>query len=288
MLVKLIIICLLFFNVNLLKKFKNLANMIQNLQICQLAVVAIRATPSHKAEMVSQLLFGELFRIIDTQFNWLEIKLVNDGYQGWIDKNQHQKTDEIEINELENTKPYLTCKAFTKVYNPTKTFEFNLPFGSNLHFLKNNKLDFNGILNEFNSEDYILPNPTNFAQNLEKFARLFLNIPYLWGGKTHFGIDCSGFTQQVFKVLGIQLYRDAWQQAEQGTLVDFLETAKPGDLAFFDNPESRITHVGILLNGQQIIHASGRVKIDKIDNYGIFSEEQNIYSHKLRILKRYV
>lgn len=262
--------------------------MIINLQICKLPAIPLRATPSHKAEMVSQLLFGELFSIIDTQNNWLRIKLVNDGYQGWVDENQHQQTDGFEINELENAKSLLTCKAFTKVSDLTKSFEFNLPFGSNLHFSKTNILGFNWILNDLKTEDYILPNPANFAQNIEKFARLFLNVPYLWGGKTHFGIDCSGFTQQIFKVLGIQLYRDAWQQAQKGTVVDFLETAKPGDLAFFDNAEGHITHVGILLNPQQIIHASGRVKIDRIDNYGIFSEEQNGYSHKLRILKRYL
>lgn len=258
------------------------------IEICHLSVVPLRENPSHKAQMVSQLLFGELYSIIQTENNWLKIKITTDGYEGWIDKNQHQKTDETEAKMLHITLPNLTCKAFTQVYNPTKTIEFYLPFGSNLHFLNQKILSFNGISYPLKSDNYILPNKAFFFENIENYARLFLNVPYLWGGKTHFGIDCSGVTQQVFKVSGIQLYRDAWQQAQQGENVDFLDTANLGDLAFFDNEEGKITHVGMLLSKNQIIHASGRVKIDKIDNYGIFSEEKNEYSHKLKVLKRYV
>ncbi len=258
------------------------------LQICHLPLVPVRATPSHKAEMITQLLFGELYSILESENNWLKIKIIEDDYIGWIDKNQHQNTGEIEANKLQNSLPNIVCQAFTKIYNANKTVQFYLPFGSRLHFLDNTEISFNGILYPLKTDEFILPNPNNFAQNVEKFAFQFLNVPYLWGGKTHFGIDCSGFTQQVFIALGIKLQRDAWQQAQQGIVVDFLETAKHGDLAFFDNEEGRITHVGILLNKGQIIHASGRVKLDKIDNYGIFSEEQNIYTHKLRILKRYV
>lgn len=258
------------------------------LEICHLAVVPLRENPSHKAQMVSQLLFGELYSVIQTENNWLKIKIINDGYEGWIDKNQHKKNYESGANNLQITLPNLTCQAFTKVFNSDKTFEFYIPFGSNLHFAEEALSSFNGVLYPLNAEDYILPNKTNFIDNVEKYACLFLNVPYLWGGKTHFGIDCSGFSQQVFKVLGIQLYRDAWQQAQQGEDVGFLEMAQIGDLAFFDNEEGKITHVGILLNKNQIIHASGNVKIDKIDSYGIFSEEKNEYSHKLRIIKRYV
>jgi cell wall-associated NlpC family hydrolase len=121
---------------------------------------------------------------------------------------------------------------------------------------------------------------------LDIVAKSFLNTPYLWGGRTHYGIDCSGFTQAVFKLRGFDLKRDAWMQAEQGTVVDFLAEAKLGDLAFFNNSEGKITHVGIMLNNEQIIHASGRVKIDRIDGQGIYSEELKRYTHKLRIVKR--
>ncbi|MNL48577.1 Gamma-D-glutamyl-L-lysine endopeptidase [compost metagenome] len=121
---------------------------------------------------------------------------------------------------------------------------------------------------------------------MESLFKMFLNAPYLWGGRSILGIDCSGFTQVCYKILGIKLKRDAYQQADQGELVSFINEGKLGDLAFFDNAEGRITHVGILINSHQIIHASGRVRIDSIDHQGIFNEETQQYSHKLRIIKR--
>ena len=121
---------------------------------------------------------------------------------------------------------------------------------------------------------------------LERVAMRYLNAPYLWGGRSPFGIDCSGFTQMVFKFTGIKLLRDAYLQAEQGTVINFIEESQPGDLAFFTNEEGRITHVGIILKDQQIIHASGKVRIDKIDHFGIYSATQKKYSHQLKIIKR--
>ena len=115
----------------------------------------------------------------------------------------------------------------------------------------------------------------------------YLNTPYLWGGRSVFGIDCSGFTQMVFRQFGIRIKRDAWQQAEQGQLLGFIQEARAGDLAFFDNVEGRITHVGIMLDNGRIIHASGRVRVDPVDTQGIFNKELNMYTHKLRIVKRF-
>jgi cell wall-associated NlpC family hydrolase len=125
------------------------------------------------------------------------------------------------------------------------------------------------------------------AKILKQIAFKFLNTSYLWGGKSVFGIDCSGYAQMTYKFLNNQLPRDAWQQAEQGTLVNFLQEAQCGDLAFFDNEEGRITHVGILLNDHEIIHSSGKVRIDKIDTDGILNLETKQRTHKLRIIKRY-
>ena len=122
---------------------------------------------------------------------------------------------------------------------------------------------------------------------MEQIAKQYLNSPYLWGGKTPWGIDCSGFTQMVFKQKNVSIKRDAFQQAEQGEAVAFLAESKLGDLAFFDNEDGKITHVGILLNNETIIHASGKVRIDQIDNYGIMDADSKKYSHKLRFVKRF-
>ena len=119
-------------------------------------------------------------------------------------------------------------------------------------------------------------------------AYLFLNAPYLWGGKTIFGIDCSGFTQMVYKLNGHQLLRDASQQATQGDPLSFIEESEPGDLAFFDNEEGLITHVGIMLKDNHIIHASGKVRVDRIDHTGIYNNELRTHTHKLRVIKRII
>ena len=158
--------------------------------------------------------------------------------------------------------------------------------GCSLPFFKDNQLQFGGESYQFIGEA-LQPNPNKFAAELDSACRFYLNAPYLWGGRTPWGIDCSGLTQLVFKHFGIAILRDAAQQATQGETVDFLASAKAGDLAFFDNEEGRIIHVGILLSNQKIIHASGRVKIEKIDNQGIYSDELGRHTHKLRIIKRF-
>ena len=114
----------------------------------------------------------------------------------------------------------------------------------------------------------------------------YLNAPYLWGGRSPFGIDCSGFTQLVFKFAGIKLQRDAYQQGGQGSIINFIEEVQPGDLAFFSNDEGAIIHVGIMLKDNRIIHSSGKVRIDKIDHFGIYNAETKKHSHLLKLIKR--
>lgn len=256
--------------------------------ICHLPLIPLRASATHRAEMVSQVIFGQIYTITQTEENWLNIKLINDGYEGWIDKNQYQEMDALLAEKLSTQKIYYTANAITQAFNPAKKENIYIPFGAALHHLAHNVFNIGDDLYEIKNANVVLPEVKNFTKMVENTAQLFINAPYLWGGKTHLGIDCSGFTQQVFKLCGIQLPRDAWQQAQEGVLVDFLETVQLGDLAFFDNAEGKIIHVGMLLNKHQIIHASGKVKIDRIDNYGIFSEQLNAYSHTLRIIKRMV
>lgn len=247
--------------------------------ICNLAVIPLRAEASDKSEQASQLLFGETFEISDWTERWVKIVTSSDHYEGWIGRLQFAMLGHIAYKTLKQSPPPITYRAVTQAWKKPDNSVLYLPVGSSLVFLK-------GTTCQINSEQFEIIGEIGETENLDIIAKSFLNTPYLWGGRTHYGIDCSGFTQAVFKLRGIDLKRDAYMQAEQGSTVDFLAEAKLGDLAFFDNPEGKITHVGIMLNSELIIHASGRVKIDSLDNQGIYSEELKRYTHKLRIVKR--
>ncbi len=247
--------------------------------IINIAIVPLREEPAHRAQQLSQLLFGESFRVIAKQDQWLNVE--SEFYTGWIQAVQSFLLEEDEYENFKQKPVRLTHEPVTILRRKDLNTLLYVPAGSVLPGLTDGK--FNISTTVFELQHPLQPKQTD----LTAYARTYLNAPYLWGGRTHFGIDCSGFSQSVFLQNGIKIKRDAWQQAEQGTLVDFLQAAKPGDLAFFDNEAGRIVHVGIMLNNEQIIHASGSVKIDRIDDQGIFSAEQKKYTHQLRIIKRF-
>lgn len=254
--------------------------------ICRVAVAPLRADASDKAEIVSQLLFGEHVEIIQKEERWWLVQNGYDGYEGWMDFRQLASISQSEFADLHDCK-FFAPLSFNNVLTAADGSLYHLSPGSNLPFYKDGycfagaekfKLDF-----EPHNDQFI-----NFNSDIISTAKFFQNIPYLWGGRHLFGLDCSGFVQIVFKLLGIKLRRDASQQAEQGELVGFLAECKPGDVAFFDNDEGKITHVGIMLNNSEIIHSSAKVRIDPIDDQGIFNKELGKYTHKLRIIKRFV
>jgi hypothetical protein len=247
--------------------------------ICNLSVIPLRAEASDKSEQVSQILFGETFEILEWTERWVKVITTNDRYEGWIGRLQFVMLSHSDYNTLKEDPAPITYRAVTQAWKMPDNSVLYLPVGSSLVFLK-------GTTCEINNEQFEIIGEIGETDKMDITAKSFLNTAYLWGGRTHYGIDCSGFTQAVFRLQGIYLKRDAWMQAEQGKVVDFLAEARLGDLAFFDNAEGRITHVGIMLNSEQIIHASGRVKIDRIDSQGIYSEELKRYTHKLRIIKR--
>ncbi len=255
---------------------------------CILSSIPLRAKPSHQSEMISQLLFADVFEAFEQQDEWLQIKTQSDAYIGWIDAKQAIALTADVSEGLNIDSNFLTNEVNTLVLKGTAKSPVYLHAGTALPNYNEGKFSLASERYQVISSNVFMPNAEDFEGSVMETAKMFLNVPYLWGGKTHAGIDCSGFSQIVFKMLGLNLNRDAWQQAEQGEIVDFLTEAKAGDLAFFDNAEGKITHVGIMLNNSQIIHASGRVKIDRIDNQGIFSSDQNKYTHQLRIVKRYV
>lgn len=247
--------------------------------ICQVSVSPIRAEASDRSEMVTQALFGEKIEITETKKNWIKIKDDFDGYEGWADHKQFLEISEDEYHSIQNDK--FASESFNlAVENETPV---TLPMAAHLPNLSGGKIRFGKKELEYLGEFQ--------AGNLDKsdipdLTMMYLNTPYLWGGKSVFGIDCSGMVQQVYKFCGIKLPRDAYQQSEIGDALSFVEEAEPGDLAFFDNPEGKIIHVGIILGGNKIIHAHGKVRIDPIDITGIFNMDSQTYSHKLRVIKR--
>lgn len=248
--------------------------------ICKLSLVALRSEPSDKSEMISQLIFGDFVRIIERYRTWLKVEVLYDNYEGWVDFKQIEiVSDEFCRSNLNNMN--IVLKNGSILFNETKNQEVVSVMGSTIPD-KGNGFFF------INNEKYIYKNEDIFTggMGIEQIASKYLNSPYFWGGKSPFGIDCSGFTQMVFKFFGVLLKRDSSQQAKQGIPVDFLSEVLQGDLAFFDNDEGNIIHVGIVLSDNKIIHASGRVKIDTIDHEGIYSDELKKYTHKLRFIKR--
>lgn len=246
--------------------------------ICHLSVAPLRLEPSDRSEIISQALFGESFEIIEEQVKWTKVRCMWDDYEAFIDVKQYIVVDERTAKLSLQSKLNYSPIANIRINNNTQY----LSIGS---VLNNNLVDSLNI--EFDEKDWKSV-AENKSLSITEFSKLWLKTPYLWGGRSIFGIDCSGFTQNVFKYFGCSISRDAYQQAEVGEVVNFIEQAKPGDVAFFDNDEQKIIHVGIIIDEQKIIHASGEVRIDKIDHQGIFNEDIQRYTHKLRIIKRFL
>ncbi|MDB5017528.1 MAG: ykfC [Mucilaginibacter sp.] len=247
--------------------------------ICNLSIVPLRAEADDRSEQVSQVLFGEIFEITEWKENWVKIITNYDNYPGWIGRQQFVMLGHLSFKRFKQTPPPLTYRPVTQAWKIANNSIYYLPIGSSLAFLE-------GTSCHIGNDKFEIIGEIGETANLAITATSFLNTPYLWGGRTHFGIDCSGFTQAVFKLQGVRLLRDASMQAETGYPVNSLHDARLGDLAFFDNQEGKIVHVGIMLNGDKIIHASGKVKIDSIDEKGIYSEDLKRYTHKLRFVKR--
>jgi len=248
-----------------------------NRAICCVPVSPLRAVPSHRSEMVTQQLFGECCEVLEqTKDNWSHVRCSYDNYEGWCTTNHLAEIDEPDHQQ--------GGKALTPEW--VNEIEYNghpmmIPLGCTLTAMKNT-LHYKGIV-----WDPVAAHKD--AKTIRQLALKFLNTPYLWGGKSVFGTDCSGFTQTLLKFFDIPLLRDASQQATQGEPVGFLEEVRIGDLAFFDNggEEGRITHVGLLLNDHEIIHSSGKVRIDRIDNMGIVPADGPQRVHHLRLIKRF-
>jgi hypothetical protein len=252
--------------------------------ICPVSAAPVRNTSSHKSEMISQLLFGELVEVLEMKGRqWVKIRCCDDNFVGWIASNQ------IEIVTPSEYENYRNNFAFV--------FDFFQPAHAEKHFLPlmiGSRLpDFDGMQFILGERKYAFSGRAVYPQDAQrdseiivKLAKKYLNVPFLWGGRSAMGIDAAGFVQVICRMSGMQLPREADEQIYSGENVGFIDHALPGDIAFFENTRGRITHVGVILDNKQIIHAYGKVRIDSIDHFGVFNHELKRYTHKLRLIKR--
>ena len=245
--------------------------------ICNLGIVSLRAQPAHHAEMISQLLYGETFQILEEKSNWSRIQTAFEGLEAWISNLQFQKISEEAYQKL-NSEEVRLCGDLVEYVMGKAHQLLPVTLGAVLNGCE--------LLEHQHSCNVIfgqLP-----KEKLLENAFFYLNAPYLWGGKSPFGIDAGGFTQMVYRLNGYQLMRSPAQQAHQGESLSFIEESEPGDLAFFDDSEGHINHVGIMMRDNYIIHVDGKVRLDRIDHSGIYNEELRKHTHQLRVIKKII
>ena len=241
--------------------------------ICELSLVPLREVAQLNAPLISEVLYGELVEVIGTNKKWSNVKLA-DGAVGWIDNAQFTNITNEEFTELSKQEPKTAIDLVEFILKGNDIL-FPISIGStiqNCAFLGHR---FEGQTSGASVQ----------KNNIPKTAFTFLNTPYRKGGKSPFGIDAAGFAQIVYKICGIMLPRTAAEQSTQGEVLSFIEESEPGDLAFFDDEEGTIIHVGIVLENNYIIHVAGQVRVDRLDQTGIFNIEKNMHTHQLRLIK---
>lgn len=246
--------------------------------LCALSIIPIRATAEQASEQLSQLLYGDTFKITEHRKDWNKIRVTFDGTEGWIQKNQVTPLTKETYKDLKAVKaPALSSDLIAFVSHKNSQL-IPILLGSVVQNAKTLDHTFEGeLVSGTMDKDQLVP-----------AALQYLNAPYQWGGKSPFGIDCSGLVQMVYKINGYTLPRDAKEQANQGEVLSFVEESSPGDLAFFDNEEGVIIHVGIIMQNNHVIHAHGCVRIDRIDQTGIFNVAEGEYTHRLRVIKKII
>ena len=263
------------------------------------SVVPVRTEAREGAEQETQMLFGEICEIIDKPSDvrsqksdrWYRIRLANDGSEGWVDAKMIAPIEGKDYTAYKKAYASAATVAYPMTYAVSENNGQTIPLtaGTRLTNYANGQFELLGVRFRIDPNMVITSPLPMDEQHLLQTVRFFLNIPYLWGGKNAMGMDCSGFTQVIMSLFGKTLPRNASEQAKQGRAVNGIEKIKAGDLVFFAHEkEERITHVGIAIDRERVIHCSGRVKVEKLDKHGIYSAEQGGYTHRLITIKRVV
>ena len=246
--------------------------------ICHLSIVPVRAIADDVSEMVTQLLYGDHFKVLEHRKYWSKIRIAFDATEGWVSNNQFLFISEEAYQQAHTNTDIKNTSDLVSFVSTDSDMLIPIVIGSTVQNIDLITHQFEGnFIGGIKEKSTLLDT-----------ALLYLNTPYLWGGKTPFGIDASGFTQMVYKINGHKLLRTAAQQSSQGEPLSFIEESEAGDLAFFDNNDGVIDHVGIIMQNNYVIHAQGKVRIDRIDHTGIFNAETRSYTHQLRVIKKII
>ena len=250
--------------------------------VVSLPAAPVRRKPRHSSEMTSQLLFGETVKIIKTRGDlWVKIRSLHDNYEGWMTNTLLEPVNKT-FAETENS--YVATGLLNEISIGDRIMQ--IPFGSSLPFFNYGRGKLGKWNYEFHGNCCKRNEQPRRAGWLTQKTSLWLNAPYMWGGRTPLGVDCSGFVQVIFKMMGIDLPRDAWQQAQEGKAIKKFSDVQAGDLIFFNNKEE-IVHVGIYLGEGKMIHAAGMVRIDEINKRGFVDAAVKISGKRLRAIRRY-
>ena len=247
----------------------------------------MRALGNERSELISQLLFGEFLKVLEQNENWCLVTNIADNYVGWVDTKMIHPVTEDTFLTAQKMDIIRMPRTYSIIFDIMRNQTMLLPGGSLIYNLTDQEF-------KIGNDVWSLIEPVSPIEKytatyqIVEIALQYLNAPYLWGGKSILGIDCSGLVQVVYAIGGYLLPRDASQQVDQGKVVNFLTESLPGDLAFFENEVGNISHVGILIDATSIIHSSGWVKVERIDSQGIISSSTGKYTHRLRVIKRII
>ncbi|MFW5755174.1 MAG: NlpC/P60 family protein [Tangfeifania sp.] len=259
-----------------------------NYGISSLSIIPVRREPSEKSEMVTQVLFGEHFEIMEEMVGWSRVILAYDGYEGWVDSKMITPVPPRALKKLKK-RPFAVSGDVISLVPVNAEQNLMVVAGSTLPVWRPYKKEFTVNKDTYKAGGEVFYGKLKDPRSIViRQALKYFNAPYLWGGRSPFGIDCSGFTQVIYKMVGEKIPRDASEQVQLGEALSFVDEAQPGDLAFFDDEEGNIVHVGFIWKRNKIIHASGKVRIDNVDQFGIFNVDLKRYTHKMRVMKKII
>ncbi|HRI78577.1 MAG TPA: C40 family peptidase [Cyclobacteriaceae bacterium] len=254
--------------------------------VCRLAVVPVRKESREASEQITQLLFGDHYEVINfsPDRKWAHITIYSDQTEGWLDIRQHHVISKEYFEQINAT----DYKITTEIASPVlyKKSPLTIVMGSVVP-ISNSELFKIEEQFAFNGESKSLGQRRD-ADFVKSVAKKYLQAPFLAGGKSPFGIDDTGLVQMIFRIAGYSLPRNIRQQLQAGKKVKSFEDSSTGDLAFFSEKGKEVSHVGLIIDGDKVIHASGYVRMDPITDEGILNPETKIYSHLFHSIRRII